>query len=198
MTARGSLFYLMGASGSGKDTLLDASLARLEASPDWRLHLPRRVQRYITRPADAGGETHHAVSEEQFTALVKEDRFCLLWQAHGLSYGIDREILDWLAAGDNVLVNGSRAYLPQASRLVPGLVAILIDVPAEVRERRLHDRARESGDALDSRMRRTVELNTDDVPVHRINNDQALEKSASDLCQLIVSVSVEQRERKHG
>jgi len=109
MTARGSLFYLMGASGSGKDTLLDASLARLEASPDWRLHLPRRVQRYITRPADAGGETHHAVSEEQFTALVKEDRFCLLWQAHGLSYGIDREILDWLAAGDNVLVNGSRA-----------------------------------------------------------------------------------------
>ena len=191
MTAQGRLFYLMGASGSGKDTLLDASLARLQASPDWRPHLPRRVQRYITRPADAGGEAHHAVSEDQFTSLVKEDRFCLLWQAHGLSYGIDREILDWLAAGDNVLVNGSRAYLPQASRLVPGLVAILIDVPAEVRERRLHDRARESGDALDSRMQRTIELNTDDVPVHRINNDQALEQSVDDMCQLIVSLSTQ-------
>ena len=191
MTAQGRLFYLMGASGSGKDTLLDASLARLEASPEWRSHLPRRVQRYITRPADAGGEAHHAVSEDQFTALVKEDRFCVLWQAHGFSYGIDREILDWLAAGDNVLVNGSRAYLPQASRLVPGLVAILIDVPAEVRERRLHDRARESGDALDSRMQRTIELNTDDVPVHRINNDQALEQSVDDMCQLIVSLSTQ-------
>lgn len=193
MTAHGSLFYLMGASGSGKDTLLDASLVRLEASPDWRSHLPRRVQRYITRPAEAGGEAHHAVSEDQFTALVKEDRFCLLWQAHGLSYGIDREILDWLAAGDNVLVNGSRAYLPQASRLVPGLVAILIDVPPDVRKQRLQNRARESGDALDSRMQRTVELDTDDVPVHRIDNDQALEKSAEDLCQLIVRLSTQQR-----
>lgn len=42
-----------------------------------------------------------------------EGAFALSWQANGLSYGIPREIDDWLAAGEDVLVNGSRGHLAQ-------------------------------------------------------------------------------------
>ncbi len=57
------LLYLMGASGSGKDSLLDAL----------RQHLPTDVavaHRYITRPADAGAENHIALSETEFLSAA--------------------------------------------------------------------------------------------------------------------------------
>ena len=48
MTAR--LFYLVGASGSGKDSLLGYARGKLAGAPDVLF-----AHRYITRPADAGG-----------------------------------------------------------------------------------------------------------------------------------------------
>ena len=73
------LVLVVGPSGAGKDTLLAA--ARRALSDDPRFHFVRRV---ITRAAEAGGEAHEAVTEAEFAARD----FALLWQAHGLRYGI--------------------------------------------------------------------------------------------------------------
>jgi len=181
----GVLFYIMGASGSGKDTLLDAALAQLDQSDTGRALLPRRVERFITRDAAAGGEAHHAVSNDDFSRMLDAGKFCMHWEAHGLSYGIPAEISSWLASGHNVLVNGSRAYLPEARQVFPDLVAVLIEISAETQKSRLEARKRESSDAIEKRLSRKVSLDTNSEGLVVIDNEQALQESVDQLCALI-------------
>lgn len=63
----GKLIWLMGPSGSGKDSLLSA-LRQREHSQLLVAH------RYITRVANAGSENHIALSEQEF--LPVPDKTC--------------------------------------------------------------------------------------------------------------------------
>lgn len=188
-----TLFYVMGVSGSGKDTLLDAAFARLSQQTEYSQLVPRRVQRYITRDADAGGEEHQAVSVAEFEELLQAGRFCMHWQAHGYQYGIPADIIDWLAEGSNVLLNGSRAYLADARQVMPALVPVLIDISVSTQKIRLENRQRESQEAIRARLARRVDLgdekNVSDAGIVVINNEQALDESVRQLCELIISRS---------
>ncbi len=80
----GMLVLVVGPSGAGKDTLLEAARQALADDPRFRF-----VRRVITRPAEAGGEAHEAVTETEFAARD----FALQWQAHGLRYGIPADAI---------------------------------------------------------------------------------------------------------
>ncbi len=136
------IFAVVGPSGAGKDTLIRGAL---EARPDLRL-----VRRVITRPTEAGGEDFEGVSAQEFLLRRERGEFALHWEAHGLSYGIPRAQID--TPGD-VIFNGSRAALPQAVRVFPGLRVILVTAPAAVLALRLAARGRE--DEADIRQRLT-------------------------------------------
>lgn len=103
----GKLIWLMGASGSGKDSLL-TELRQREQTQLLVAH------RYITRAASAGSENHIALSEQEFFTRAGQNLLALSWHANGLYYGVGVEIDLWLHAGFDVVVNGSRAHLPQA------------------------------------------------------------------------------------
>ncbi|MEL7428594.1 MAG: hypothetical protein AAFN43_01215, partial [Pseudomonadota bacterium] len=70
----GIFFAVVGPSGAGKDTILEAARPRLLSSGDF--YFPTR---FITRPADAGGENHKSISNVDFVKAVREDRFSLWW-----------------------------------------------------------------------------------------------------------------------
>ena len=146
----GRLIYLIGPSGSGKDSLLDAARSRL-AERGCRI-----VRRVITRSAEAVGEAAQGVSAEQFVAMQAEGAFALSWQANGLSYGIPKEIDAWLAAGADVLVNGSRAHLAQARERYPTLLVVLLSVDQTALRQRLLARGRESVADIDARLARNA------------------------------------------
>ena len=74
------LFFVVGPSGAGKDTLLSGAIAA-----DPALHWVRRV---ITRPESAGGEPFEGVSAPEFAARLARGDFALHWDAHGLRYGV--------------------------------------------------------------------------------------------------------------
>lgn len=134
------IFAVVGPSGAGKDTLIAGAM---RARPDLRL-----VRRVITRPADAGGEDFEGVTPADFAARRAAGEFALDWQAHGLSYGIPRA---QVAGPGDVIFNGSRAALPAARAVFPGLRLILVTAPDAVLADRLAARGRE--DAADIRAR---------------------------------------------
>jgi len=144
----GRLIYLMGPSGSGKDSLLDAARERL-AKRDCVI-----VRRVITRSAEAVGEDAIGVTPAEFDQQEAAGGFALSWRANGLAYGIPRQIDDWLVAGQDVLVNGSRAYLPEARQRYPELLAVLLQVDEAVLRQRLLARGRESAEQIEARLAR--------------------------------------------
>jgi phosphonate metabolism protein PhnN/1,5-bisphosphokinase (PRPP-forming) len=146
------LVLVVGPSGAGKDTLMDA--ARAELAGDARF---RFVRREITRPADAGGEAHLAVGEAAFAARAEGGGYALWWRAHGLGYGIPADIADDLAAGLVVVANVSRGVLAEAAARFPVRV-LEITAPAEVLAARLAARGRESAADIAERIRRAVAL----------------------------------------
>lgn len=148
----GRLIYLMGPSGSGKDSLLNAARERLA---ERNCVIARRV---ITRSAEAVGEDAIGVSPAEFDQQEAAGTFALSWRANGLAYGIPRQIDDWLAAGQDVLVNGSRGYLPQARQRYPELLAILLQVDEAALRQRLQARGRESAEQIEARLARSREL----------------------------------------
>lgn len=92
----------------------------LDAAIGWaRERLPegtaiRFARRTITRPIAAQRERQAVVGAAQLEAMRARGEFALYWRANGHRYGIGREILDWLAAGETVVVNGSRGHLREA------------------------------------------------------------------------------------
>src|SRR5437868_11270334 len=82
----GRLIYLMGPSGAGKDSLIDASrepLRRLGCDV---------VRRVITRSAESVGEDALSVSQAEFERLRRQGDFALYWCANGLEYAIPIQI----------------------------------------------------------------------------------------------------------
>ena len=114
-----TLFYVIGASGVGKDTLMNyARIAINGNAPVIFAH------RYITRDTEAGNENHINISREEFALRKANQLFALDWESHGQCYGIGIEIDLWLQKGLNVVVNGSRQYLPIAKSRYPITVPV--------------------------------------------------------------------------
>ena len=176
----GRLIYLIGPSGSGKDSLLDAARGRL-AERGCRI-----VRRVITRSAEAVGEAAQDVSTQQFAEMDAQGAFALSWHANGLSYGIPREIDDWLAAGNDVLVNGSRGHLPNARERYPHMLVVLLTVDQAVLCERLLARGRESVAEIDARLARNDRFNKrvladNDSTLLVLDNSGALENTVQRL-----------------
>ncbi|MBC7802917.1 MAG: phosphonate metabolism protein/1,5-bisphosphokinase (PRPP-forming) PhnN, partial [Candidatus Parcubacteria bacterium] len=149
----GRLVYVVGPSGAGKDSLLAWARERLPEKSGVRF-----AQRTITRAADAGGEAHRAVTEEEFDALLAQDAFALHWQANGLRYGVGREIEAWLAEGATVVVNGSREHEQRARQKFPQLQTVHVGAPPGVLKLRLAARGRENPQIMQQRLARSDRL----------------------------------------
>lgn len=182
--AEGKLFYVIGPSGSGKDSLMRYARERLASDP--------RVvfaHRYITRPVELHGENHVALTEAEFDARQAAGLFAMHWSSHGLRYGIGQEINFWLAKGCNVVVNGSREYLAEARRRYPALTAILVTVSPEILAARLRARGRETEDQISERIVRARQFMRPEGRLEIIENDDELHVAGDRLVQLLSAAS---------
>lgn len=151
-----SLFYVIGPSGSGKDSLIQAARQALDGSAIAFAH------RYITRPVRDERENFVFLSEAEFLVRQQHGLFWQAWTSHQLHYGIGSEVLTWLQAGLTVVLNGSRAYLPQAQAqceaLGVRLVPVWVHCDIEMLEHRLRARARESEQQIQERLVRATQF----------------------------------------
>ena len=176
------LFYIIGASGVGKDSLLNHVRSHIQH------HAPVVfAHRYITRPADAGAENHIALSEDEFACRERMGCFAMRWYRHRTCYGIGIEINQWLGKGLNVVVNGSRAYLDQATRKYAELRPVLITAETEILRERLRSRGRETADEIEQRLSRAKQMDeqTRHPRLARISNNGDLAEAGERLIELI-------------
>lgn len=180
MNDGGGLVYLMGASGSGKDTLLRNVAARLRDDDAILI-----AHRYITR-AGGADEASLELSREEFDRRAALGCFALHWQGHGLHYGIGIEIDAWMRQGRAVIVNGSRAHLVAATARYPVLCAVEVRVAPEVLAQRLAQRGREGPQEIAARLARAARAYAvpDGLAVIQLDNSGPIEVAAQALLDL--------------
>lgn len=165
----GRLIAIVGPSGVGKDSVMEALAA---AHPSLSL-----VTRVITRPSELGGEAYIPATEEEFETQRLDGAFVLNWPAHGLRYGIPKAIQSDLDAGRDLLVNLSRAVLPEAQKAFPSLVTFLVTASAATLRQRLSARGRETEQDIENRLKRASFPMPDGVDYITLSNDGSLDQT---------------------
>ncbi len=181
----GTMIAVVGPSGAGKDSLIDFARQRLADNDDIAF-----VRRFITRNADAGSEEHHALSLPEFDDMRRAGRFAVHWGAHDLHYGIPAETRDQLAAGRTLVVNGSRAALPDFLAAYRNLLVVTVTADADIIAERLKSRGREDEAAISRRLARSQQEWVIDCPHHQlIDNSGALASAGAEFVRLILATA---------
>lgn len=180
----GALIYVMGPSGAGKDSVL--SRARALLPDDMPIVF---AHRYITRPADSGGENHIALSPAEFAVRQARGLFAYHWQAHGNNYGVGCEIHGWRQAGMAVVVSGSRDHFQKAGGLESLTRPVLITASPQRLQERLAGRGRETAAQAAARLDRAEAYAIDDPRLITIMNDGALDEAAQRFVDLLAMLT---------
>lgn len=163
----GRLYAVVGPSGAGKDTLIAAARAK---RADLRI-----ARRAITRTRSGhDAEIFEPVTRAEFDRRAAAGEFALHWRAHGLCYGISRDIERALAEGRDVVFNASRAMLGPAWEEFPCLVCIHVTARPAVLAERLAARGREDRAEIARRLARAHYEIPYGIPIRVVENNGAL------------------------
>ncbi|MGH6761766.1 MAG: phosphonate metabolism protein/1,5-bisphosphokinase (PRPP-forming) PhnN [Phyllobacterium sp.] len=161
----GVFVAVVGPSGAGKDTVIDYARKRLHGRSDF--HFVRRV---VTRPASAGAEDHDSLDEAAFARTVAAGAYALHWDAHGLRYGLPKSVDHEMEAGSVVVANLSRRVVPQLRAAYANVSVVHLSATPDVLAQRLAMRGRETAEAIEQRLRRSVDVKLDDAAMTDIDN----------------------------
>ncbi|WP_421996385.1 phosphonate metabolism protein/1,5-bisphosphokinase (PRPP-forming) PhnN [Reyranella sp.] len=176
----GALVYVMGPSGAGKDSVL--ARARAMLAPEAPVAF---AHRYITRPADVGGENHVSLSRAEFALRRGHGLFAYHWHAHGNDYGIGREIQAWRAIGLTVVVSGSREHYEKIAGSDADLHPLLITAPSGALQSRLAARGRENAVEAAQRLARSTAYSIRDPRLVTIVNDGPIDVAADSFVRTL-------------
>lgn len=149
MMSKGNIFVITAPSGAGKTTLV---LALLAAEPNVQLSVS-----YTTRQPRTGeidGKDYHFVDRETFLGMVNHGDFLEHAEVHGNLYGTSQSwINEAVAGGRDLLLEIDWQGAQQVRRLFPDAIGVFVLPPsAEILERRLRNRGKDSEDSIVKRL----------------------------------------------
>ncbi|MFX0034763.1 MAG: phosphonate metabolism protein/1,5-bisphosphokinase (PRPP-forming) PhnN [Candidatus Hermodarchaeota archaeon] len=179
----GTLFLVVGNSGSGKDSIISGIIENYPSSLK-KIYAPKR---YITR-SPSKFEKNISLSTEEFRELEKKGKFALTWHIYGLDYGISKDIEDYLKKGHPVIINVSRTVIYKAREKYENVKVVFIEVPFEITYQRIKDRKRESEDFLKERIERARNNPKFPEADYIIDNSGKLDSAIDQFIKYIISV----------
>ncbi len=165
----GCMVVVVGASGAGKDSIIDAAKVRYAANTRFGF-----VRRVITRASQPGSEEHDTLDEYTFKQWCDDGLFAVHWQANGLYYGLPLESLERVSKGTIMIANGSRAAVAQVIRVYPRVRIVHITARRDVLAKRLQNRKRETAAEIEQRLQRNAAMPAIPGEVFEIDNSGKL------------------------
>lgn len=180
MTEGGTLVLVVGPSGAGKDTLINAARERLQGDPGFAF-----PQRIVTRDAMAELEEHGTIDWATFERRRADGTCALSWEAHGLGYLLPREIDTLLAQGRTVVCNVSRRVIGEAEAKYPDVRVVLVTADRPVRTERLLARGRENREEIARRLKRESVDIPHGIHVSTVDNSASLERGIESFIEVL-------------
>lgn len=171
---KGLFLAVVGPSGSGKDTIIEALCKQLPNI--------KRVKRYITREQQkAGGEDSYNIDFDTFGKLERDGGFAFSWSAHHLKYGLPITIFDEINVGKSLIANISRSILDQLSDKFEYYEIILITASDKILAERLEKRGRESKAQIEERLARSSFTIPNGISPLILRNETTVEDAVSKI-----------------
>lgn len=179
----GTLFLVVGNSGSGKDSIIKGISKKYPANLK-EVCIPKR---YITRKASET-ENNIMISPSEFKEKSNKGLFALEWKIYGLLYGIPIEIDEWLKNGHPVIINVSRTVIEKAREIYQNTRVVFIEVPFEIILKRLREREREDDIQLKQRIERARTNQTFPAADFIVDNSGKLDNAIDQFLNYIIKV----------
>ncbi len=179
----GTLFLIVGNSGSGKDSIISGVISKYPSNLK-QIYAPKR---YITRPPSKF-EKNISITPEDFKKMEINGKFALKWNIYSLNYGILIEIENFLNKGHPVIINVSRTIVKQAREMYKNVKVIFIEVPFEITLQRIKDRKRETEDLLKERIERAKKNQKFPEADFCIDNTGDLDDAINELLDYIINI----------
>lgn len=127
--SEGTLFFVIGPPGAGKQALIDAALHTVD-------HL-QRAPIVVAQPKSHPRQIIGAITPEAFGVEKRDGRFLLSWDTDGTRFALPMSIESRLESGQSMIVAGEAASLREAIDRIPQIEPIYVTASQDVLRRRL-------------------------------------------------------------
>ena len=191
---RGKLFVISGPSGVGKNTLLNAVVARSE-----RVRYSISATSRAMRPGEVDGKSYYFVTKEQFRKLIQSDSLLEYAEYVGNYYGTPiQPIRESIEAGVDIVMDVDVVGALKIKKRLPAAVLVFVTAPSftALRDRLLH-RGDVAPDVMAERLER-ARWEYEQAPKYDyiILNDE-VEHAVSELMAIMTAEKCKTMERIH-
>ena len=144
----GTLYLVVGASGSGKDTVIN-NVAQVIGN----VFVPLKYTTRNIREGEVQEREYHFINEDQFAEM----EFFTKYGVYGANYGVDNELLAHLEKGEDVLLNISNRLTTEIREKYAQTKIVYVFVSLNNLRNRILGRKRENDEEVNQRLKRAEE-----------------------------------------